>query len=584
MDNQEVSQALSEIGVLMELQGENSFRTNAYHNAARNISQLTEEVSALVARGALGQIAGIGTTLQEKITTLVKTGAHPFLEELRAKVPVGLRQMLNIQGLGPKKVKALHDSLGLETIEALEKACKEGKVAELKGFGAKTQQKILDGIAFLGTVAGRVRLDEAMVVAETLVEMLKPLKEIQKIEVCGSYRRGRETIKDIDILVASDHPRKIMEAFVKAPGVIQVLGQGDTKSSILVEVSASGGKVRMQADLRVIDEKQFPFALAYFTGSKEHNVAMRSRAIEHGLKLNEYGLTGESKTVHCKSEADIYKALGLHYVPPELRENTGEMLASEKNHLPKLVEEHEIQGVFHNHTTYSDGAHTLEEMALQAKKLGLKYLGIGDHSQSLTVANGLSPERVRKQIREIDELNGKLKGFHVFRGIECDILADGSLDYDDEILRLFDYVVASVHTHFQMPREEMTNRILKAMRHKAVTMLGHPTGRLLLRRDAYAVDQEAILQEAAKTGTLVEINAHPVRLDLDWVHCKRAKELGVRVVINPDAHSIGELECYKFGVKVARRGWLESGDVFNTLGLQEITKYLQERKAAFLKG
>lgn len=584
MDNQEIAAALSEIAVLMELTGENSFRTNAYHNASRNISQLTEEVAALVARNALGEVPGIGTTLQEKITTLVKTGSHPFLEELRGKVPVGLRQMLNIQGLGPKKVKALHDNLGLETIAALEAACKEGKVAELKGFGAKTQQKILEGIAFLSTVSGRVRMDEAAAVADTLLGLLKHLKEVQKIEVCGSFRRGRDTIKDIDILVASKNPKPVMDAFVTAPGVIQVLGHGDTKSSILIKAHGAGGNVSMQADLRVIEEKQFPFALMYFTGSKEHNVALRSRANDRGLKLNEYALAGESRDVPCKSEADVYKALGLEYIPPELRENTGEIAAAENNQLPKLVEENEIQGVFHNHTTYSDGIHTLEEMAHHAKKLGLKYLGIGDHSQSLTVANGLSPERVRKQIQEMDALNEKLRGIHLFKGIECDILADGSLDFDDETLGLFDYVVASVHTHFQMQREEMTARIIRAMRHPAVTMLGHLTGRLILRRAPYAVDQEAILQEAVKTGTLVEINAHPMRLDIDWVHCKRAKELGVRVVINPDAHCMEELECYRYGVKVARRGWLESADVFNTLGFKGVQKHFEGRKAKFLKG
>lgn len=583
MDNQQVSAALAEIGILMELLGEKPFKVNAYVNASRTISQLTDEIASYVNKGTLGEIAGIGATLQEKITSLVKTGKLEFLEELRAKVPPGLVKMLAIQGVGPKKVKALYDQLQIDSLEKLKVACDEGKVAALKGFGAKTQQKILEGIEFLGSVAGRVRLDEANSVANTLLNLLKDMNEVIRMEVCGSLRRRKETVKDIDLLVSSNTPGPIMEKFVSAPGVIQVLGHGETKSSIFVEALVNGSKIKMQADLRVVKDEEFPFALAYFTGSKEHNVAMRSRAIEYGLKLNEYGLTGEKKNIACKTEEDIYKALELPYIAPELREDTGEINAALKGTLPTLVESKQIQGVFHNHTTYSDGANTLEEMANKAQSLGLKYLGFGDHSQSLTVANGLSPERVKKQIAEIDELNSKMKGFRIFKGIECDILADGSLDYDDEVLALFDYVVGSVHTHFQMPREEMTQRIIKAMNHPAITMLGHLTGRLVLRRDGYAVNQEAVLQEAVKTKTLIEINAHPMRLDLDWIHCKRAKELGVKLVINPDAHSTGDLEYYEYGVSVARRGWLEKDEIFNTLSTKEVEAYFSERRKAFTK-
>lgn len=583
MDNQQVSAALAEVGTLMELLGENPFKVNAYANASRTIGQLTDEIASHVNKGTLGEIAGIGATLQEKISSLVKTGKLEFLEELRAKVPPGLVKMLAIQGLGPKKVKALYDQLQIDSLEKLKIACDESKVAELKGFGAKTQQKILEGIEFLGSFAGRVRLDEADSVANSLLNLLKDMKEVIRIEVCGSLRRRRETVKDIDVLVSSKNPRPIMEKFVTVPGVIQVLGHGETKSSIFVEALVNGSRIKMQADLRVVKEEEFPFALAYFTGSKEHNVAMRSRAIEYGLKLNEYGLTGENKNIKCKTEEDIYKALDLPYIAPELREDTGEINAALKATLPTLIESKQIQGVFHNHTTYSDGANSLEEMANKAKSLGLKYLGFGDHSQSLTVANGLSPERVKKQIAEIDELNSKMKGFRIFKGIECDILADGSLDYDDEILSLFDYVVGSVHTHFQMTREEMTQRIIKAMNHPAITMLGHLTGRLLLRRDGYAVNQEAVLQEAVKTKTLIEINAHPMRLDLDWIHCKRAKELGVKLVINPDAHSTEDLEYYEYGVSVARRGWLEKDEIFNTLTTIEVEAYFSERRKAFTK-
>jgi DNA polymerase (family 10) len=334
----------------------------------------------------------------------------------------------------------------------------------------------------------------------------------------------------------------------------------------------------MNADLRVVTDKQFPFALHYFTGCKEHNVALRGLAQQRGLKLNEYELAGEKRSIPCLDEADLYKAMGMDYIPPELREHTGEIEAATRHELPELVEAEDIQGVFHCHTTYSDGGNTLEEMARAAKALGLKYLGIGDHSRSLTVANGLSPERVRQQQKEIDALNERLRGIKLFKGTECDILADGRLDFDDATLRSFDYVVASVHTHFNQPREEMTARVVRAVRHPAVTMLGHATGRLLLRRDGYAVDLEAVLQAAAECGTLIEINAHPQRLELDWVHCKRAKALGVKLVINPDAHSTGDLAYYRYGVDVARRGWLSKADVFNTRSAAEVAKAFTARK------
>jgi DNA polymerase (family 10) len=327
-----------------------------------------------------------------------------------------------------------------------------------------------------------------------------------------------------------------------------------------------------------VSDEQYPFALHYFSGSKEHAKAMRVRAQQRGLKLNEYELAGPDKSVPCKSEEDIFRALGLSYIPPEMREETGEIALAEKDAVPKLIEEKDIRGVFHCHTTYSDGQNTLEEMAKAAKALGLKYLGLGDHSQSLTIANGMSPDAVRQQQKEIDALNQKLKGIKLFKGVECDILADGQLDYDDDLLATFDYVVASVHTHFKMSREEMTARIIKAIRHPAVTMLGHATGRLLLRRDGYPVDLEAVLQAAAESNTMVEINAHPQRLDLDWVHCKRARALGVKLVINPDAHSTQDIALYRYGVDVARRGWLTKDDVFNTRSAAEVSKALAARK------
>jgi DNA polymerase (family 10) len=576
MDKHQVAAVLDEIGTLLELQGESPFRCNAYHNGARAIEQLEEDLATVVREGRLDDVPGIGTALREKITTLVTTGKLPFYEELRKKTPPGLFDLLRIQSLGPKRVKQLYDQLAIDTLDKLAEACESGRVAKLKGMGEKTQQKILEGIQSLRQMGSRVRIDQALALANWLIDGLRKAPGIIRMELCGSLRRRRETIKDIDILISSDAPAPIMEHFVSLPGVTQVIANGPTKSSVIVQ---GDGRLLMNADLRIVSDEQFPFALHYFTGSKEHNIAMRQRAIHYGLKLNEYELAGPERRISARDEADIFCALDLAYIPPELRENTGELDAAAEGELPNLVEADDIHGVFHCHTTYSDGRNSVEEMALAAQALGLKYLGLADHSQSLTVANGLSPARVRQQQKEIDRVNKKLKGFKIFKGTECDILADGRLDYEDDLLATFDYVVASVHSHFRQSREEMTARIIKAIRNPHVTMLGHATGRLLLKREGYPVDLEAVLQAAAESGTMIEINAHPQRLDLDWIHSKRAKALGVKIVINPDAHSSGEIALYRYGVDVARRGWLERGDVFNTKSLAEVAKALTARKS-----
>ena len=579
MDKDQVAAILEMCGTLLELQGENPFRCRAYYAGARALSQLEADLAELIATNKLREIPGLGETLCEKIVTLVSTGTLPFYEDLKAKTPPGLLDMLRIPGMGPKKVKALYDNLAIDSIEKLKAACDGGQVAELKGFGAKTQQKILDGLTYLGQMSERVRLDQAMLLAMTLLEGLKKAPGIKRLEVCGSLRRCKETVRDLDFLVSSDRPGPIIEAFAKLPAVVQVIGQGDTKCSVTVDMHAgSGRRTLMNADLRVVSDAQFAFALNYFTGSKEHNVAMRQRAIKLGLKLNEYELAGPKKSIPCTQESDLYEALGLAYVPPELRENTGEIEAAESRALPHLIDLKDLTGTFHCHTTWSDGTASLEQMALAAKDLGYKYLGIADHSQSLVVGNGLKPERVKEQHAEIDKLNKKLKGIHLFKGTECDILADGRLDYPDDVLASFDYVVASVHTLFNQSQEDMTKRIVRAVSHPRVTMLGHATGRLLLRRDGYKVDLEAVMQAAAKHGTMIEINSNPYRLDLDWIHCKRAKALGVQLVINPDAHATGEIPFTEFGVAVARRGWLEKGNVFNTQSLPQITKELERRR------
>jgi DNA polymerase (family 10) len=576
MDKADVAAVLEEIADILEIQGDNKFRSLAYSKAARAIAQLETSLDEVVAKGELDSIPGIGSTLRDKITTLVTTGHLPFYEDLKAKTPPGLLVMMRVPGVGPKKVKALYDALGIDDLDKLKAACEADQVAGLKGFGKKTQDKILEGLAFLGQGQDRVRLDQALPIAEQIRDALRRVAGVQRIEVCGSVRRRKETIKDIDILVSSDNPGPIMKAFVSLPHVHTVIGQGETKSSVKVWGYADGHKrYYIQCDLRVVNETQYPFALMYFTGSKEHNIHLRQRAIQRGLRLNEYELAGDKKSVRAENEEDIYKALGLTYIPPELREDTGEIAAAEKEALPELLAPGDIKGVFHCHTDWSDGAATLEQMALAAKNHGYQYLGIADHSQSLAIANGLNPERVHRQFKEIDALNARLKGIHLFKGTECDILPDGTLDYDDALLAEFDYVVASVHTHFGQTQEEMTRRIVRALRHPRVTMLGHATGRLLLRRDAYRVDLDAVLKAAAEHGKMIEINANPHRLDLDWIHCKRAKALGVPLVINPDAHATDEFDYMRYGVDVARRGWLTRGDVFNTKTYAQVKKAFQ---------
>jgi DNA polymerase (family 10) len=580
MSQDEVAAALDEIGTLLELKGENPFRTNAYHNAARLVEQLPGDLRQLVAAGKLAGVRGIGDALAEKIATLVTTGALPYLDELRASVPPGLVRMLRIPGLGPKKVKALHDQLGATTVAELRARCESGEVARVKGFGAKTQEKILAGIAFLDTVGNRVRIDLATLLGLSLRDRIRAMPGVVRAELCGSLRRRRETIGDLDILASSADPGPIMDAFVALPEVVQVLGHGPTKSSVVAALPVGTKQVTMQADLRVIPDDQFAFGLVHFTGGKEHNIRLRQRAIDRGLVLNEYALASETRSVPAATEADVYAALDLPLIPPELREDTGEVEAAEAGTLPALVAESDIRGVFHNHTTYSDGTASLEEMALAAKALGLEYFGVGDHSQSLTVARGLPPGAVRKQWAEIDRVNRTLDGVTILKGTECDILDDGSLDYDDDLLAGFDYVVASVHTRFEMSEADMTARVCRALAHPRVTMLGHATGRLLLKRGGYKIDLDAVLTAAARHGKMVEINAQPSRLDLDWVYVKRAKALGIPIVINPDAHSPGELALYRFGVDVARRGWLTRDDVFNTRPLAEVRKELRRRKGA----
>ena len=573
MERGRIAAVLAECGTLLQLKGENPFRANAYQNAARAVLQLEGDPAELAASGELAKVKGIGKTMIEKIVELIQTGELAFHGQLRAEIPNGLIQMLRISGFGPKRIALVHKELGIDSIEGLKGACEDGRLAALKGLGAKTADGILAGIAFLDKTGKRVLHPVALELADRLRSALEGHPAVRRLEVCGSLRRGRDTIKDIDLLVASDDAgaKTIMERFVSAAEVERVVGQGPTKASVLL---AEG----VPADLRVVTPAQFPFALHYFTGSKAHNVAVRARAGRMDLKLNEYELAGPKGRVDCTDEADIYAALGLDYIEPELREDTGELEAAAEHRLPALVAKADLTGCFHCHTNASDGRATLDEMVAGAKAAGLKYLGIADHSQTASYAGGLKPAQVAEQHAKIDALNAAAAGFRIYKGIESDILPDGSLDYDEATLQQFDYIVASIHMPLAMDEPTMTERVVRAVRHPRCTMLGHPTGRLLLQREAFPIDLETVLRAAAKHNTMIEINANPHRLDLDWVFCKRAKALGVKLVINPDAHSVAGFDHLRFGVATARRGWLEADDIFNTLSPADIATEIRRRR------
>lgn len=574
MDTARVARILDEMGTMLELRGENPFRVRAYHNAAQALKLIPGDLADRVTDGSLKQVPGIGETMLDKITRMVTTGKLEEYDALRRETPPGLVAMLRVPGLGPKKIKTLHDMLKIESLNDLKTAAEGGAIASLKGFGARTQDNILKGLAFLETAGDRVLQSTAMELALPIVEAIRTHQGVQRAEICGSLRRRKETIGDIDIVFSSDAPAPILAAFVARPEVTAVLGQGATKASVRL---LDG----VQCDLRGVRDDQFAFALHYFTGSKDHNIAMRRRAIARGLKLSEYGLEGDSRAIACTSEEELFKALDLHFIPPEMREDRGEIDLAEAGSIPPLVELGDLTGTFHCHTDWSDGTATLERMVEAARERGLTYLGIADHSRSAGYAGGLSIERVRQQWERIDALNATLgKTFRVFKGIECDILTDGSLDYPDEVLAGFDYVVASVHSNFGLPRDAMTARIVKAVSHPLVTMLGHATGRLLLTRDGYALDLDAVIQAAARARTMIEINANPHRLDIDDIHARRARDLGVPIVINPDAHSTNGLDDLDYGVGQARRAWLTPADVVNTRPVEEVAEQLARTRSA----
>jgi DNA polymerase (family 10) len=566
-----VIQILDEIAVLLELTGENPFKSRAYQNAARNLEKIDTDFNDLVKQNRLSEIAGVGEAINKKIMELMHTGKLEYYETLKASVPPGHLEMLRISGLGPKKIHTLYKELVITTVGELEYACHENRLIELKGFGKKTQDNILAGIERFKHYQERRLYNEALDEAHALLESLQRLKDIAAISIAGSLRRGNETVKDIDILASSRHPEKLARAFAKLDQVASVIAQGDTKVSVTLQ---SG----INADLRIVTEDEFPYALHHFTGSKEHNTAMRGRAKDMGIKMNEYGLFRGKKNIKCASEEEIFAALGLQFIPPELRENMSEINAAEKGVLPQLVEEKDVQGLFHIHTNFSDGADTLESIVNAAKKMGLKYIGISDHSRSAYYAGGLKEEDIRKQHELIDKLNEKYKPFYIFKGIESDILPDGSLDYDKKILARFDFVIAAVHSNFNMSAEEMTGRIKKSLQNNYTTMLAHPTGRLLLSREPYALNIMEIIEAAAKFGKALELNANPHRLDLDWHNCIHAQKKGVKIAINPDAHHTLGLQDISFGVKIARKGWLTKDDCLNCLNLEKMKTYLLNKQ------
>lgn len=567
----EVASMLEELSVMLEILGANPFRCRAYANAARIIDNLTGNLREMVKTGELLQLKGIGKGIFEDITSALETGTFPLYEDTNEKIPDGLMEMLRIPGFGPKKVKAVYDKLGIDTIEGLEQAAQDDKLAALSGFGAKTQQKILDGIENLRKYQDRYLFSTAEKQAAEILDEIRHHPDIKRHLVAGSLRRHKETIGDIDILVTAKKSDAIMESFTTLPRVRSVIAKGDTKSSI---VYGPG----INVDLRVVKDDEFPFASHYFTGSKEHNTEIRGRAKKLGYRLNEYGLFKGEKSTKCKDENELFKKLGLEYIPPELREGTGEVEAAEKQELPALIEDADIKGVFHCHTNESDGKSTLEEMVAAARTLGHRFFGLGDHSQAASYARGLTADRVEKQRKEVLALNKKLKNFVVFFGIESDILTDGSLDYVDNVLETFDYVVASVHSNFGLSEQAQTARIIKAIENPYTTMLGHPTGRLLLSREPYRVNLTAVIDAAAANDVIIEINAHPMRLDLDWRYVKYARDKGVLFSISPDAHHTSEFDYTRFGVGIARKGWLSKEHVINTMPVAKIRKIFQRRK------
>ncbi len=575
IDKQRVAALFDEMGQLLELDGANPFEVRAYQNGSRAISGLEGDIGEMAARGELNGVPGLGKTLIARIVELVNTGHIRQYDELLERIPEGLRQMLRIPGLGPKRIRQINQALQITTLEELREAAEGGRIATLPGFGAKSQENILKGLVFVTEHEGRYRIDIAEVVAEHVAATLRALPETVRMSVAGSIRRRKEIVKDGDIVasVKRDEDRAaLMRAMVGHPDVSSVIGSGETKTSVVLRTG-------MALDLRVVLDHEYPYALHHFTGSKEHNVALRTRMHARGVKINEYGLFRGDELIPCKDEADIYAAIGMQYVEPELREDRGEIEAALERRLPTLLTERDIRGMLHVHSNWSDGGSTIREMAEATMAMGMRYLGMCDHSQVAAYANGLTPDRVKLQHEEIDQLNEELAGrLSILKGTECDILKDGSLDYDDETLASFDFVVASVHGNFNLSPAEQTQRLIRAVENPYCSILGHPTGRILLQREGYNPDLEAVIARAGEVGTAIELNGDPHRLDLDWRFLRYATDRGVRIPITTDAHSPAGLENLRYGVSMARKGWVTPEQCLNALDADNLLAFFNEQR------
>ena len=570
MRNTELAQIFREVALYLEMK-EEPFKPRAYEKVAYSLEALEEPVGEIYRRGgvkALRAIPGVGQAIAEKIEEVIQTGRLRYYEELKKEVPVDVRGLTAIEGIGPKSVKLLYEKLTIKTAADLEKAARVGKIRGLPHFGAKMEQKILKGIEFLKQGSGRFPLGSALPLIGEIEQRLRELPEVEEVVVAGSTRRWKETIGDADILAISRKPEKVMEFFVSMSEVMHVQGQGKTKSTVKL-------KNGMDVDLRVVPRESFGAALNYFTGSKDHNVALRKIAQEKGLKLNEYGLFRGNKRIAGKTEEEIYKALGLAFIPPELRENQGEIEAAQKGELPNLVGYRDLRGDLQTQTTWTDGANSIAEMAEEAKRLGLEYIAITDHTKGLAMTGGSDEKKLLKQMAEIDKINRSLKGITILKGAEVNINKDGTLDIKDEVLAQLDVVGIAVHSHFNLPKREMTERIVRAMRNPHADILFHPTGRVIQKREPYDVDMDALIKTAKETGTVLEIDAYPDRLDLKDGHIRKAVEAGVKLAIDSDAHSVNHIRFLEFGVAQARRGWAEKKDVINTRPLKEFLRCLK---------
>ena len=569
MKNQSIAQIFNEIAELLDLKGENVFRVRAYRRAAQNIDGLSKDV-AVLSREDLESIPGIGKDLAGKIQEYLDTGKITQHEELKKQIPHGVLELLRVPGLGPKTSMMLYEEKKIKNIDELEALSRAGRLAGLPGIQKKTEENILKGIEQIKRGTERRPLGRVLPLAEDIINRVRGKAPVDRIIVAGSIRRRKETVNDIDILATSKKPQKVMEAFIKLPQVTRVLMHGPTKSSVMIDEG-------IQVDLRIVEEASYGAALQYFTGSKQHNIKLREMAVRAGLKINEYGVFQEpgDKRIGGKREEDVYQALKMPLIPAELREDTGEIEAALEGKLPDLVSIEDIKGDLHVHTKWSDGSHTLEAIIQGARKKGYQYIAVTDHTKGLGVAHGLDETRLAEEIRAIDEANKKLTGFKILKGTEVDIKSDGSLDLSDEALSGLDIVVASIHSGFKQSREQITGRVLSAIRNPCVSIIAHPTGRLIGERDAYAIDLEVVLKEAARYGVAMEINAYPLRLDLNDLHLKMARDYGVSLVISTDTHVLDQYDFMTYGVSVARRGWVEKKDVLNTLDVDSLIRRLK---------